>query len=119
MDSILNTIKKLLGIPLEQENFDTDVIIHINSAFTRLWELGVGPSECFRITDSVDIWDDFLLENTSFEDVKDYVYLKVRLKFDPPASSAYLATIKESIAEYEWRLTVRAETEAKNQNGEM
>lgn len=109
MDSILNTIKKLLGIQPEDISFDTDVIIHINSVFSRLHELGVGPEECFRITDETSTWDWFLDDSLNFEDVKTYIYLKVRILFDPPTSSAYLTTLKEEIDKYEWTLTVKAE----------
>ena len=118
MGSILNSIKKLLGIPVEQDNFDTDIIIHINSVFTTLWELGVGPEERFRIMDDVATWDDFMEDDTIYDDLKSYMYLKVRLVFDPPTSSAYMTTMKELIAEYEWRLNVKADNDANNQNGE-
>lgn len=116
MDSILNSIKKLLGIPLEQTNFDPELIMHINSVFTNLKRLGVGPEDRFSINDEVEVWDDFIPEESNLEDVKTYMYLKVRLLFDPPASAAYLTTIKEAIKEYEWQLNVEAEN---NQNGEL
>jgi hypothetical protein len=118
MESILNSIKKLLGIPVEQDNFDIDIIMHINSVFSTLWELGVGPEERFRITDELATWDDFMPDDTIYDELKSYMYLKVRLIFDPPTSSAYMSTMKELIAEYEWRLTVKAENYAEIQNGE-
>ena len=109
MDSILNSIKKLLGIPIEQENFDTDIIIHINSVFAVLHQIGVGPSTAFKITDDDDMWDSFTGTNLNIEDVKTYVYLRVRLLFDPPLSSSVLAAMERTVAELEWRLLIQAE----------
>lgn len=109
MDSILNSIKKLLGIPIEQDNFDTDIIIHINSVFAVLNQIGVGPSTAFRITDENDMWQSFTGTNLNIEDVKTYVYLRVRLLFDPPLSSSVLAAMERTVAELEWRLLIQAE----------
>lgn len=109
MDSILNSIKKLLGIPIEQEHFDTDVIMHINSAFSDLWELGVGPEEAVKITNDNDSWELFTQEATNYENVKEYVYISVKLIFDPPLSSSVLAAYERKLKELEWRLTVKAE----------
>ena len=109
MDSILNSIKKLLGIPIEQDNFDTDIIIHINSVFAVLHQIGVGPSTGFRITDENDMWQSFTGTNLNIEDVKTYVYLRVRLLFDPPLSSSVLAAMERTVAELEWRLLIQAE----------
>jgi hypothetical protein len=111
MDSILTSIKKLLGIDEEYEQFDVDIIIHINSVFTILKRLGVGPVEGFRITGKDEIWSDFLLEDDKhFDAVKTYVYQKVRLIFDPPDRSAVLEAFKAQIAEFEWTLNVEAES---------
>lgn len=115
MESILNSIKKLLGIPAEQENFDTDIIMHINSVFAVLHQLGVGPSECYRIVDDGALWEEFTVDNLNIENVRTYMYLKVRLLFDPPLSSSVLAAMERTASEYEWRLQVEAET---IQNGE-
>ena len=109
MDSILNSIKKLLGIPIEQDHFDTDIIIHINSVFAVLHQIGVGPSTAFRITDENDMWQSFTGTNLNIEDVKTYVYLRVRLLFDPPLSSSVLAAMERTVAELEWRLLIQAE----------
>lgn len=109
MDSILNSIKKLLGIPIEQENFDTDIIIHINSVFAVLHQIGVGPSTAFKITGDDDMWDSFTGTNLNIEDVKTYMYLRVRLLFDPPLSSSVLAAMERTVAELEWRLLIQAE----------
>lgn len=116
MDSILTSIKKLLGITEEQTNFDQDITMHINSVFSILTQLGVGPSEGFSIEDSGAIWSDFLEENTNLELVKTYVYMKVRLMFDPPLSSSVMDSINKTISELEWRINVTVDP-GKNQNG--
>ena len=109
MDSILTSIKKLLGITEEYTHFDTDLIIHINSVFATLTQLGVGPSEGFVIVDKNDVWDQFTNDNILIESVKSYMYLKVKLLFDPPTSSAVSESYKQMINEFEWRLNVAAE----------
>lgn len=110
MESILTSIKKMLGPTAEYEYFDPDIIMHINSVFMVLAQLGVGPSEGFRIEDSSTTWTDFLSDTTNLEAVKSYMYLKVKLLFDPPSSSALIESINRQIAEYEWRLNANAET---------
>lgn len=114
MDSILTSVKKLLGIVEEYEHFDSDIIMHINSALFTLKQLGVGPSEGFTISDKTAVWTDFISDIDKIEAVKSYVYLKVKLVFDPPASSAVMEAIKNQISEYEWRLNVEVETPTKN-----
>lgn len=109
MESILTSIKKLLGITEEYEHFDADLIMHINSVFMVLNQLGVGPEECFSIQDEDAIWDDFLQGARYLDTVKSYMYLKVRLLFDPPASSAAIESANRLISEFEWRLNVQAE----------
>ena len=107
MESILTSIKKLLGIPEEYEHFDTDIIMHINSVFSTLTQLGVGPAEGFRISDEDAIWSDFTNDNKTIESVKSYMYLKVRLLFDSSSlSSAVISSYERMITEYEWRLNV-------------
>lgn len=106
MESILTSIKKLLGIPEEYEHFDPDIVMHINSAFMILNQLGVGPSEGFSITDKTSTWDTFTSNKLAIESVKTYIYLKVKLMFDPPTSSAVLDSINRQISELEWRLNV-------------
>ena len=107
MESILTSIKKLLGIAEEYEHFDNDIIMHINSVFMILTQLGVGPSKGFVITDSSASWDDFLPEGgEKLQAVKTYMYMKVRLMFDPPTSSAVMESMKRMINELEWRLNV-------------
>ena len=114
MESILKTIKKLLGISQDQTYFDTDIIMHINSVFSVLTQLGVGPKEGFIITDENIGWEEFLSDNKNLELVKTYVYLKVRLLFDPPSSSAVMSSMERTISEYEWRLNVLAESQPSN-----
>ena len=106
MDSILTSIKKLLGITEEYENFDQDIIMHINSAFMILNQLGVGPKNGFLINDKSSTWDEFIPERSNLEAVKTYVHLKVKLMFDPPLSSTVIVAIKSQINELEWRLNV-------------
>ena len=111
MDSILTSIKKLLGIAQECTDFDMDLIIHINSVLMILTQLGVGPEKGFTIEDSRDLWKDFLEDDLSkLEAVRTFVYLKVRLIFDPPSSSAVIESINRTISELEWRLNVAAES---------
>ena len=90
MDSILTSIKKLLGIAEEYEHFDPDIVMYINSAFSVLTQLGVGPEEGFRIEDASKTWSEFLYDDPRLEFVKTFIYLKVRLAFDPPLSSAVM-----------------------------
>lgn len=106
MDSILTSIKKLLGIEEAYTQFDQDIIMHINTVFVILNQIGIGPEEGFTISDAYANWNDFLQNNAKLELVKTYIYLKVRLMFDPPASSAAIESMKEQIKELEWRLSV-------------
>lgn len=108
-ESILNSIKKLLGIPSDYTNFDTDIIIHINTALMILNQLGVGPEKGLIITDSDDTWDDFISEDDDLEAVKTYVYLKVKSVFDPPLNSSILEANKQVINELEWRLNINSD----------
>lgn len=108
MDSILKSIKKLLGIPEEETHFDTDIIMHINSVFSILGQMGVGPEKSFSIQDETATWDSFIDDDADFNNVKTYVYLKVRMLFDPPTNSAVLSSMERMINEHEWRLHVAA-----------
>ena len=105
-DSILNTTKKLLGIAEENTEFDLDIILHINSVFTILTQLGVGPSKGFFITDGSATWSDFIPEGEMMEAVKSYMGCKVRMLFDPPTSSATMQALQNMCNELEWRLNV-------------
>lgn len=109
-ESILTSIKKLLGMTEEYTHFDTDVIIHINTVFMTLNQLGVGPSTGFRIEDKSTTWDDYIKNEDDLEAIKTYIYLKVKLVFDPPLSSSIMQTINQAITELEWRLNVQTES---------
>ena len=111
MESILTSIKKLLGIDESHEFYDEQIIMHINSVFPTLRQLGVGPSKGFRIEDKIATWSDYITETEyiTYDSVKAYVYAKVRLIFDPPTSSARIESLKEIIKEFEWRLKEDAE----------
>lgn len=111
--SILFSIKKLLGLNEEYEAFDTDIIIHINSVFGVLTQLGVGPKEGFSIEDSSATWEEYVQGKSEINFVKTYIYLKVRLLFDPPQNSALTKAIEDSIKEYEWRLNIAVDPEIK------
>ena len=106
MESILTSIKKLLGITEEYTHFDTDIIMHINTVFSILTQMGVGPEEGFSISDNSTMWDAFVTDKTYLEPVKSYVFLKVKLLFDPPLSTAVTESINRMISELEWRLYI-------------
>lgn len=110
MDSILTSIKKLLGITEEYTHFDPDIIMHINSVFMILNQLGVGPSEGFRIEDKDTTWDEYITEEDNLDAVKSYIHLKVKLLFDPPLSAAVKEATNNMINELEWRLNVETES---------
>ena len=102
MDSILISIKKLLGIEESYTHFDEDIKMHINTALATLTQIGVGPVEGFTIADKEDKWSD--LDESVPESVRTLIYLKVRILFDPPATSFQIEAIKDSIEELEWRI---------------
>ena len=102
-DSILDTIKKLLGPTQEYTYFDQDIIIHINTAIMHLTDIGVGPKS------SKEVWSDFIKDIKQFEAVKTYIYLKVKLIFDPPLSSSVIELFEKQISEIEWRLNSRVD----------
>lgn len=106
MESILTSVKKMLGITEEYEHFDPDIIMHINSVFMILTQLGVGPENGFVIEDDQATWSDFIPRGQRLEMVKSYMYLKVRLLFDPPANGTLMQSMNQTIAEFEWRLNV-------------
>ena len=110
MESILDSIKKLLGIQKEYTHFDSDLIIHINTALSVLTQLGIGPTKGFSISDNTSKWEDFIGDDPRLESVRSFIYLKVKLLFDPPLSSAVIESINHMIGELEWRLTIMADT---------
>ena len=106
MESILTSTKKMLGITEEYEHFDKDIIMHINSVFMILDQIGVGPEGGFYIEDDTKTWGDYLGDTTQLPMVKSYLFMKVRLLFDPPASSAVMECMKQMISEMEFRLNI-------------
>lgn len=109
MESILTSIKKLLGITEDCEDFDQDIIVAINTTFMSLHQLGVGPSTPFFITGNTETWDDVLQGRLDLNAVKTYVHLKTKLIFDPPLSTPVTESINRMIGECEWRLFMTAE----------
>lgn len=111
-DSILQSTKKILDIEETYTAFDFSVMTHINTAFSKLNQLGVGPEVGFEIVDADATWDTFLASNPKYNMVKTYVYLVVRSLFDPPQSSIANTMMKEQIEQFEWRLNaLREETD--------
>ena len=110
MDSILNSIKKLIGMDPEYTQYDTDLIVYINSMFAILKQVGVGPENGFSISDDSATWDEYLPDyDKNFEFVKTYIQQRVKLVFDPPLTSSVLDAMKETIKELEWRLNIAGE----------
>lgn len=113
-ESILQSIKKLLGLDEFYNVFDQDILIHINSVFMILRQLGVGPEQGFRITGPSETWSDFTSDDIFVESVKTYMYLKIRLIFDPPQNSSLTQAMQSQIAELEWRLNVASTEDRPN-----
>lgn len=113
MDSILLSVKKLLGIDAEYTVFDPDIIIHINTAFAVLNQLGVGPVEGFMIESENEVWDEYIMD-FNFTMAKTFVFLKVKLAFDPPSSTALLESMNRQLDELTWRLEVEGHTHTNN-----
>lgn len=105
-ESILTSIKKLLGITEEYTHFDQDIIMHINSVFTIYQQMGIGPEEGFRIQDKESKWSEFTNDEVLMNSVKSDLYFRVRLMFDPPTNSVLLDSFKKQIDELEWRLNL-------------
>lgn len=105
-DSILISTKKILGISDEYTVFDLDIITHINASFAVLSQLGIGPTNWFSIEDETDLWSDFLPNGNLLSMTRTYIFLKVRLLFDPPTTSFLLSAMENQIKEYEWRMSV-------------
>lgn len=111
--SILSDVKKMIGPSEIYDQFDLDIMVHINSVFNILQQLGVGPKEGFSITGNSETWDDYVSgmeDKNIIQMVKSYMYLKVRMQFDPPTGSVASA-FQEQIKEYEWRLSVAPDTD--------
>lgn len=110
MDSILTSVKKMLGIAEEYDHFDADLIMHINSVLTILGQLGVGPDEGFFIEDDGAEWTDFVSDMSNLQFIKTYVYQKVKLLFDPPQSASAIEALNRSISELEWRINAQVDS---------
>ena len=111
IQSILISVKKQLGIAEEYENFDEDIILLINSAFDALHQLGVGPETKFYISDKTATWNDFLINGVEVQMAKEFVFLRVRLMFDPPSNSFVADAMQKRVDELIWRMNVDVETE--------
>lgn len=109
-DSILDTIKKMLGIPTTDTAFDEDILVNINSAFMTLNQLGIGPDTVFSVPDSSTLWSQFLVDPSLYPQMKSYVYLFVKEIFDPPTNGSVLASMQKVRGELEWRLSVQVPT---------
>lgn len=110
MDSILNSVKKMLGVEADYDHFDPDILMAINSSFTVLCQLGVGPDEEFSIDGPKTTWSDFFaLCDKPINLVKSYIYLKTKLLFDPPTTGVLHEAMERQIQEFEWRLNVADE----------
>lgn len=105
MDSILLSIKKMLGLEEAYKHFDQDIKMHINTVFGILTQLGVGPENGYSIEDETNTWDEFIT-GPNLEMVKSYVYLRVKMLFDPGLSSVTIGAMNEQIAMLEWRINV-------------
>lgn len=109
MSSILTTVKKSLGLDASYTAFDPDIVLYINSVLSTVNQLGVGPENGFQIADSTATWESLLGTDPRYNSVKSFVYLKVRLLFDPPANSFGIAAIEKMIEEETWRINVQRE----------
>ena len=109
MESILISIKKMLGISEDYDAFDSVIVMYINSVFSTLTQLGIGSSEGFSVLDEAETWSDFIGDDAALEAVKSYTYLRVRLLFDPPLNSTVIESMNRQINELEWRLNALAD----------
>ena len=111
MDSILTSVKKMLGIEASYTHFDADLILLINSAFDTLHQLGIGPETKFSIQDETSKWEEFLVNDTRVDMAKEFVWLRTRLMFDPPSNSFVSDAMQKRLDELIWRMNVDVETE--------
>jgi hypothetical protein len=107
--SILTSTKKILGLSSDYTAFDLDIITHINASLSTLTQLGIGSENGFYIEDASDVWTDFIPNGTVLNMVKTYIFLKVRMLFDPPATSFLITAMNEQLREYEWRISALRE----------
>lgn len=112
MSSILTSVKKSLGLEASYTDFDADIILFINSVFATLNQLGIGPEQGFAIEDATPTWDAFLGSDLRLNNVKAYMYLRVRLLFDPPGNSFGIDSMTRQITELESRINMYRESYA-------
>lgn len=111
MESILTSIKLFLGVGEEYKHFDPPIIMHINSVFADLHQLGVGPTNGFAIEDDTSTWGEFIpVNDLKYSSIKSYMELRVKLLFDPPTNASVLQAMQREVDKWEWRLNVAAET---------
>lgn len=110
-DSILTSVKKILGITEEYTHFDDDLIMHINTILMALTQMGIGNRSYFHIESADSTWADFISDKVDIDAIKTYVALRVKLIFDPPQSSTHLQAIQETIKECEWRMYISDSSE--------
>lgn len=108
MSSILNDTKKILGLDSSYTAFDTDILMHINTVFADLQQIGIGPTAGYSITGATELWSAFTTDVT-LNSVKTYMYLRVKMLFDPPTTSYLITSMEEQIRKFEWRLNVKRE----------
>lgn len=111
-NSILTEIKKLLGLDESYKAFDTDIIIHINTALMILTDIGIGPEDGYYIVDGTETWKDYLGDDMSkYQSVKSYIYIKTKMLFDPPSNATTIQSLEQISKELEWRLYTKSELE--------
>lgn len=108
-ESILNNVKSLCGIPNDVNDFDQAIILHCNTVFSGLTQMGLGPTTGFYIVDNTKLWSDIIIGEVNLHNVKSYVYLKVKMLFDPPANATLVKSMETQIGELEWRITFELE----------
>ena len=113
LNSVLNTTKKLLGLDADDDSFDSDICIGINSAILTLSQLGLEGKEGFIVTDDTQEWSDYLNDNKLLPMVQQYIHLKTKMSFDPPQNSFVCENLKQIITELEWRIRMVSETNSK------
>ena len=109
IESILTSVKKNLGLAESYEVFDSDILLYINGVFSTLHQLGVGPEDAFMIEDKTATWDDFTAGDVRYNMVRTYMYLRVRLLFDPPTTQYLVEALEKQKLEHEWRLNTLRE----------
>lgn len=107
--SILTSVKKVLGLDADYKAFDADITMFIDGVFDTLRQLGIGPDDGFSLEGETTTWEDYFNGRQQINAIKTYVYLRVRLLFDPPATSFAIASMEKQVQELEWRLNVQRE----------